>query len=232
MSIRQLTHRLSRSNLFRGPVTNVARFASCWKDIQLVSLDICTNADYAQSKLVGAANLKNRVAVVDAVLSNIKDKHNSFRGDEVLKVCMMPEFFFRDQTGAYQLETILGRRKSDQTLDSDNLSLQYRLADLVKGPEWKNWFFLFGTVLGEKPMTKEMIEEAMVKKYTGAANAIENSMATLNNNLKDATKISPMIEQNCNSIENDDKDSLIKRLTEIEGNEEIDKTLKLLLIFV
>ena len=192
MSIRQLTQKLWKSSVLRGPCATIARFASRWTGVQLVSLDICTNADYAKSEFRGSENLEKRIQVVSSVLKKINNHRGAFRGDDVLKVCMMPEFLFRDQTGAYQLETILGRRNADQTfqnadiytkgiLDSAAMSLQYRLANLIKGSEWKNWFFVFGTVLGEKPMTEEMIQVATVKKYTGAGKAIIEAMLKLNN---------------------------------------------------
>ena len=233
MSIRQLTQRFWKSSLLRGRSTTLARFSSCWEKVQLVSLDICTNADYPKSGFRGSDNLERRIQVVSAVLDKIDNSRSSFEGDKVLKVCMMPEFLFRDQTGAYELTTILGRRNADKTfrnvdrnatgiLDSKSMSLQYRLANLVKGSDWKNWFFVFGTVLGEKPITEEMIQKALVDKYTGAGDKIVSAMRALNNGI---TNASEDIQINKNKVEDIQKlaEILTKTKGESDGKEKVDE---------
>jgi hypothetical protein len=80
-------------------------------------------------------DIPSRIELVASVLSIAKghDKVQQSAAD-TLKVFMMPEFFFRGKKGAYTMEQVQAVIKG--------------LQDTVKGSEWKNWFFVFGTTLG------------------------------------------------------------------------------------
>lgn len=72
-----------------------------------------------------------RVKLVGAVLEVAKVRANP--DSKVLKVFMMPEFFFRGAAGGYDLGTV------DVVVSS--------LQELVKEPSWKDWLFVFGSTI-------------------------------------------------------------------------------------
>lgn len=57
----------------------------------------------------------------------------------VLKIFMLPEFFFRGPNGAYSL--------SDLDEGGLLITLADYLYDFVKDPAYEDWLFVFGTVI-------------------------------------------------------------------------------------
>lgn len=86
-------------------------------------------------------DINRRLEIVRAALAlaaqNVDDK------DDELKVYAMPECFFLGKYGAYQVKNIP--------------TLMEKLQELVAGPEWRHWVFVFGTVNGHyAPGSKEL----------------------------------------------------------------------------
>lgn len=81
------------------------------------------------------ADIAARVQLLKAVL-NITLHHPEVAAADrdVLKVLMIPEFFFRGRRGAYQMD--------------DVAALVSQLQQMVQGPQWADWLFLFGTIVG------------------------------------------------------------------------------------
>ncbi|AFY55544.1 hypothetical protein Riv7116_3068 [Rivularia sp. PCC 7116] len=86
-------------------------------------------------------DIKARVELVGKVIDGARTNSKTEQKDsETLKIFMIPEFFFRGETGAYDMDDV-------QTVVSS-------LQTLVKGPEWKDWIFVFGSILGKSFQTK------------------------------------------------------------------------------
>lgn len=76
-----------------------------------------------------AEDQEARVALLEKAIQ--RAYQSTTTDQKVLKVFMLPEFFFRGETGAY--------------MDVDTLFV--RLKFLVKDTKWKDWLFVFGTIL-------------------------------------------------------------------------------------
>ena len=60
---------------------------------------------------------------------------------DTLKVFMMPEFYFRGPLGAYQMDLVA--------------ELIENLQVICSGAEWKDWMFVFGTIIGVSSPTRQ-----------------------------------------------------------------------------
>lgn len=85
-------------------------------------------------------DINERIKLVEKTLEQAREKTES--DSKVLKILMMPEFFFRGQEGAYSMENV-------QLIIED---LQNLVMDEKK---WKNWIFVFGSILGASFVPKE-----------------------------------------------------------------------------
>ena len=68
------------------------------------------------------------------------------KSSDTMKVFMIPEFYFRGINGAYEMGTI------DLLITG--------LQNLVSGAEWKDWLFIFGSMIGTAAATKDAEELA------------------------------------------------------------------------
>lgn len=78
--------------------------------------------------------------------------------EKTLKVFMAPEFFFRGATGAYQLEWAYYAVEQLQKLAAE--------------PQWQDWLFVFGTILGtweEEGALDKAINFALIQEGGAAA---------------------------------------------------------------
>jgi hypothetical protein len=77
------------------------------------------------------------------------------RDESVLKIFMAPEFFFRGPHGAYDMRNFAGcpveylsNGTSDGALcDRPVMSILDALSESVKDEKWKDWMFVFGTIV-------------------------------------------------------------------------------------
>ena len=79
-----------------------------------------------------AQDIAARAALVARVLATARAQ--ALGGADTLKIFMMPEFFFRGITGAYDMDGVQRAIKA--------------LTDLVKSDDWADWLFVFGTIVG------------------------------------------------------------------------------------
>ena len=86
--------------------------------------------DDIESDLAGRLAVMNRALEVSLEAPDL-DKSNS-----TLKIFLAPEFFFRGPTGAYSAE------------DPALLKLGDRLRSMVADTRWRDWVFVFGSVIG------------------------------------------------------------------------------------
>lgn len=86
--------------------------------------------DDIESDLAGRLTVMNRALEVSLDAQNL-DKSNS-----TLKIFLAPEFFFRGPSGAYSAE------------DPALLELGDKLRSMVADTRWRDWVFVFGSVIG------------------------------------------------------------------------------------
>lgn len=83
-------------------------------------------------------DIDKRVQFVWQVINQAYDKNKEHsRNGDILKIYMMPEFSFRGRDGAYDPKYITGERPG----------LISQLQNLVREPKWKDWIFIFGTII-------------------------------------------------------------------------------------
>jgi Lipase (class 3) len=100
-------------------------------------------------------DIAERIKLVSKAIENSQTNTNTKQNDPTtLKIFMMPEFFFRGKTGAYNMEEV-------QTVVS-------LLQKLVKDTKWKDWLFIFGSIIGHSQDTNRSLEKA--KKFFGENN--------------------------------------------------------------
>ncbi|MCL6433020.1 MAG: hypothetical protein K6T90_02210 [Leptolyngbyaceae cyanobacterium HOT.MB2.61] len=122
-----------------------------------------------------SADIAERIKLVRKAIEVARTNSNTKQSDdETLKIFMMPEFFFRGKEGAYALELITGiQRKSRTWLEwlkggflsdlsrltgysqprVEEIGLIGLLQNLVKDQQWKNWIFVFGSIIGSSVET-------------------------------------------------------------------------------
>jgi hypothetical protein len=83
-------------------------------------------------------DVATRVALVARALATARDGSQGpaqpVGGPDTLKIFVMPEFFFRGATGAYDMAHV------QQVISA--------LSDEVKSNDWADWLFVFGTIVG------------------------------------------------------------------------------------
>lgn len=105
-------------------------------------------------------DMRERIKLVQAALKLAKGNGKVQQSQkEVLKVFVLPEFFFRGKVGAYLLGT------------PETVALVEELQKAVKDADWANWFFVFGTALGMSVMTSADIERAIAEEGRKAKEA-------------------------------------------------------------
>jgi hypothetical protein len=76
-------------------------------------------------------DINTRIEILKNVIDEAKKKVGS--DEKILKIFMIPEMFFQPKTGAYSLAEVE--------------SIIKKLQNLVQNVEWKDWIFIFGTIL-------------------------------------------------------------------------------------
>lgn len=77
-----------------------------------------------------------RVGLVKIAIDTAKGAAKpSTQAEKILKIFITPEFFFRGHDGAYDMTSVHHAVQS--------------LQETVKAEEWKDWLFVFGTILGQ-----------------------------------------------------------------------------------
>jgi hypothetical protein len=96
------------------------------------------------------ADVRHRMKIVEQVLERLKA--DAYKEDpdidsspNVLKIFMMPEFFWRGPNGAYSTEQLLD--DDDDSKDGLLIQVADRARDLIAVPEFEDYLFVFGTVI-------------------------------------------------------------------------------------
>jgi hypothetical protein len=103
--------------------------------------------------------------------------------EDVLKVFVAPEFYFRSPLGAYtDLEYFTGAVDKNDPSKRDRNSIVGGLAEAVKDPKWKDWLFVFGTavVIAAPFTTQDYLEQSGWTKFLELLNPWRNKKAFLN----------------------------------------------------
>jgi hypothetical protein len=109
-----------------------------YKKVQFIAFCIHTGPQSINRKkiYVGLENpledIEARCSLLEQVIQMALAK--SEKDEETLKLFMMPEFFFRGNQGAYDMDFVQ--------------ALIQKLQNLVKEDKWKNWLFVFGSIVG------------------------------------------------------------------------------------
>jgi hypothetical protein len=89
-----------------------------------------------------ADDISGRLQLVAEALTEASKRvteHNA-QGEDILKVYMMPEFFFRGPKGAYTFDELIGTTQA--------IGLLPRIQKFLLAPQFNNWLFVGGTALG------------------------------------------------------------------------------------
>lgn len=120
-----------------------------YKKVQFIAHNIFTgpkDVTATTQAYLGIANattdIQERVKLVGKAITAAKGHGSTDPSNDTLKVFMLPEFFFRGNTGAYGMDEV-------QTVVS---SLQTLVKDATL---WSNWLFVFGTIVGKSFETKK-----------------------------------------------------------------------------
>jgi hypothetical protein len=96
------------------------------------------------------ADVHHRMQIVQEVLKRLKA--DAYKEDpdidpspSVLKIFMMPEFFWRGPNGAYSTKELFD--SDDDAKDGLLIQVADRARDLVGVPEFEDYLFVFGTVI-------------------------------------------------------------------------------------
>lgn len=86
-------------------------------------------------------DIAGRVKLVDLMIHTALANIANHDPKDDLKIVMLPEFFFRGPTGAYDMD--------------DVQHAVGHLQKIVKDPKWSDWLFVFGTILGKSYEARE-----------------------------------------------------------------------------
>jgi hypothetical protein len=115
-----------------------------YSSVQFIAHCIYTGPNFDSSgkkSYVGLSEQKQDFDARIALLERVLDLayKNALQSSAVLKIFMLPEFFFRGQKGAYELKSL-----------TDSVDyLLIKLTTLIKSDKWQDWLFIFGTILCE-----------------------------------------------------------------------------------
>jgi hypothetical protein len=114
------------------------------------SVDPDTGVCYLGNEKNLTADVQHRLKIVEEVLERLKA--DAYKEDpdidpspSVLKIFMMPEFFWRGPNGAYSTKDLLD--SDDDANDGLLIQVADRVRDLVAVPEFEDYLFVFGTVI-------------------------------------------------------------------------------------
>lgn len=82
------------------------------------------------------SDLEGRLAVMNRALEASLEAPDLDTSNATLKIFLAPEFFFRGPSGAYAAE------------DPALLGLGNKLRSMVSDTKWKDWVFVFGSIIG------------------------------------------------------------------------------------
>lgn len=158
-----------------------------YKNVQFIGYEIYTgpsNPGMPEAAYVGLESdtddIKARISLMGEAVGNAQTSRNVDPGSETLKIFMAPEFFFRGKQGAYDVAFMAGLEN-----DPGVPSLVSSLSDLVKGANFKDWLFVFGTgifqSLDPKINTYEVYNVALVQKggYAKAEDQLANRIVCM-----------------------------------------------------
>lgn len=128
-----------------------------------------TNRTRTKQRYVGLPNpaedIAERVKLVGNAIETARTSAQIDPSDRTLKIFMIPEFFFRGRSGAYEMD--------------DVQSLVDKLHDLVAdSAKWKDWLFVFGTIVGksERDKTAGFLSQLIALFCTADAEAYNYSL--------------------------------------------------------
>ena len=132
------------------------------------------------------ADMKQRC---DRMIDAIRNAH-TLAGDKnqdagMLKIFMAPEFFFRGQNGAYDLDVIMGTEATTKkkwgflwsiTKDKKRPGILEQIRAEIDDPKYKDWLFVLGTAIGA---TRHATLECAAGCAEGSVEYVPNGDSTL-----------------------------------------------------
>ena len=95
---------------------------------------------------------KSRVQVMKEAIEQIRNSDKINPSEKCIKIFMAPEFFFRGKKGAYDMDTAS--------------KIPTALRNLVKDPSYKDWLFVFGTIVAFTKDEREVHAPYTVYNYS------------------------------------------------------------------
>jgi hypothetical protein len=137
-------------------------------------VDPDTGVCYLGNKKNLTADVHHRMQIVEEVLERLKV--DAYKEDpdidpspSVLKIFMMPEFFWRGPNGAYSTKELFD--SDDDAKDGLLIQVADRARALVAVPEFEDYLFVFGTVIAAESPNDPYVANTTVDTLTRTANA-------------------------------------------------------------
>ena len=118
-----------------------------YDSVQYIGVELVTDAKqglYDENK-----DIEYRLEVIKDIIDKAQEKGNISPDRNCLKIVAFPEFLFRGSIGAYDME------KTSEIVE--------KLRDMVNKPRFKDWLFVFGTIVGYSK--SEKYEEMPYETY-------------------------------------------------------------------
>jgi hypothetical protein len=120
-----------------------------YSKVQCIGYEIYTGPGGPRQYYVGlnsdADDIDRRVSLMGEAIQTASRSASIDASASTLKLFMAPEFYFRGMRGAYTPDPVVGNAVPGDGLDP--ASLLAKLTTLVKGADFANWLFVFGTVV-------------------------------------------------------------------------------------
>jgi hypothetical protein len=133
-----------------------------------------TGVCYLGNKKNLTADVHHRMQIVEEVLERLKA--DAYKEDpdidsspSVLKIFMMPEFFWRGPNGAYSTKELFD--SDEDANDGILIQVADRGRDLVAVPEFEDYLFVFGTVIAAESPNDPYVYSTSVSTLTQLLNA-------------------------------------------------------------
>ena len=110
-----------------------------YQGIQYIGVELITEKTYGLKE--EKDDISYRCEIVQDIINKALMSGNATNDPNILKIVVFPEFLFRGSIGAYTMESVS--------------EIVEKLRDMVHKPQFENWLFVFGTIVGYSKNEKD-----------------------------------------------------------------------------
>jgi hypothetical protein len=162
-----------------SPAGGAGGGGGAYQYVQQIGLQLDTNHERVggRSSYVGVTKMENgrnvadnvqdaikRVEVMKAMMNVAYNSAHWERSSQVLKIFMAPEFFFRGANGAYDIEKLADCTDPNKGCAAPIVRIVELLHQEVQQTKWKDWMFVFGTIVAHSIKEGEYFNFAPVMR--------------------------------------------------------------------